>query len=141
MFPVLLSLGCGASKPAIDEDLAAARALFDRNITAIQDRDREAYLACYRPDDRLIRAGISGVSPGFEGLAEGTAATGSDDWPERLVADDIEVHWLAPGVVYGAYKYTVTFDGETTSGLSERVFLERDGEWSITVSTAFEGSE
>ena len=122
--------------PLADE--TAARAVFEANIAAIQARDREAYLACYAPTERLVRAGPEGPLLGFSELAEGTPATGSDDWPERLEADDLQVHWLAPGVVYGSYRYRVTIDGEMTEGLSERVFLRQpDGTWLVAVSTAF----
>jgi hypothetical protein len=120
-------------------DVRAARALFDANLKAIQDKNREAYLATYRPDDALVRTGFAGPELGFAGLAEGTAPTGSDEWPEELVAEDVQLHPVAPGVVYGTYKYTVTFDGVTTSGLSERVFQKRGDRWYIAVTTAFEG--
>ncbi|MFT4626892.1 MAG: ketosteroid isomerase-like protein [Myxococcota bacterium] len=148
MLSLLLVLACAPHPvpPAVPaplateaEDLAAARALFDANIRAIQERDRDAYLACYADSERLIRTGPDGPALGFAALAEGTPATGSDAWPERLDADGVQVHWLAPGVVYGTYAYRVTFDGDTTAGLSERVFLRQsDGEWRIAVSTAFE---
>ncbi len=140
---LLLTLACAhhlpprpTGTPSADE--AAARAVFEANVAAIQERDREAYLACYAPTERLVRAGPEGPLLGFSALDEGTPATGSDDWPERLEADDLQVHWLAPGVVYGSYRYRVTMDGETSEGLSERVFLRQpDGTWLVAVSTAF----
>jgi hypothetical protein len=123
-----------------EDDVAAARAVFEANILAIQNKDRDAYLASYRADERLVRVGIGGPSLGFAELAEGTAPTGSDDWPERLVAEDMQLHWVAPGLVYGSYRYRVTIKGETTTGLSERVFLRGDdGAFRIAVTTAFEG--
>jgi hypothetical protein len=124
--------------PSPEGDTDAAMALFARNIAAIQARDQAAYLDCYSPTEGLVRAGGAGVKLGFAELAETTPATDDPSWPESLVAEDVEVHWLAPGVVYGAYKYTVTFDGETTTGLSERVFLNDGDRWTIHVSTAFE---
>jgi hypothetical protein len=133
----MLTLLASLALAGPDEDLAAAQALFQRNIQAIQHKDRDAYLACYRPDERLIRVGPDGPKLGFSDLSSGTAATGSDDWPEALVADQVQVHWVAPGVVFGTYAYTVTFDGETTKGLSERVFVRLGDDWRIAVSTAF----
>lgn len=127
----------GASSP--EADVAAARALFEKNLQAIQDKNREAYLSTYREDARLVRAGFEGPKLGFDGLADGAAPTGSDEWPEKLVADHVQLHPIAPGVVYGSYRYTVTFDGVTTSGLSERVFLKDGDDWVIAVTTAFEG--
>lgn len=117
-------------------DLAAARALFMRNIEAIQKKDREAYLACYRSDEALVRSGPGGPKLGFAELAAGTSST-TKGWPESLEASDVQVHWLGPGSVYGTYRYRVVFDGAASEGLSERVFAHRDGRWQIVVSTAF----
>ena len=157
-FPILL-LGflCGCSTtPAADEtkpaatklvattspadEIEAARALFAANIKAIQDKDRDAYLASYRQDEHLVRAGIDGPKLGFAELAEGTAASGSEEWPSRLDATEVELFWVAPGVVYGTYRYDVTIAGATTTGLSERVFLRRGDRWEIAVTSAFEGT-
>lgn len=120
-----------------EADEQAALALFERNIEAIQRKDREAYLACYRQDEGLVRAGPEGPKLGYAELADGTSPSGSDEWPSSLIADQLQVHWLRPGVVYGSYAYTVTIAGETSKGISERVFLERDGRWAIAVTTAF----
>lgn len=131
---------CAHASPAnVDREsqLDGARALFERNIGAIQERNREAYLDCYRADDGLVRAGDEGVELGYTGLADGTAATGHDDWPESLEASDLQVHWIADGVVYGAYRYVVVIDGVRSEGWSERVFIRRDGRWWIAVTTAY----
>lgn len=64
--------GC-AHAPNPEADLTAARALFGRNLRAIQDKDRDAYLACYRQDERLLRNGPGGPVRGFDGLAASTA--------------------------------------------------------------------
>jgi hypothetical protein len=101
---LLVTAACATTRaPSRDEDLKAARSLFDANIRAIQEKNREAYLACYRPDPDLVRAGPEGVKLGYEDLATNTATTGSDAWPESLEAKDLEVHWIGPGLVYGAY--------------------------------------
>lgn len=132
--------GSVASEDAPDSaaDLAAARALFERNITAIQERDREAYLSCYLPTEGLVRSGPEGPATGFAPLADGTPATGSDEWPEALHASDLQLHWIQDGVVYGTYRYHAIFDGESAFGLSERFFTRVGEEWKIAVSTAFE---
>ncbi|MEQ9502748.1 MAG: nuclear transport factor 2 family protein [Deltaproteobacteria bacterium] len=145
-FALLMLCACASTPPApppapaaptVEEDLAAAKALFERNIQAIQDKDRDAYLACYRQDEGLIRAGAEGTKLGFEAFAAQTSSVASE-WPESLVAKDLVVHAVAPGVVYGAYRYAVTIKGVTTEGLSERVFIRGDDGWHIAVSTAFQ---
>lgn len=125
-----------APPPTAEADLAAAKGLFERNIRAIQDKDRDAYLACYRADERLIRAGADGAKLGFEELAAQTSSVAAD-WPSSLEAKDLVVHPIAPGVVYGTYRYKVTIKGVTTEGLSERVFVRDPEGWRIAVSTAF----
>ncbi len=140
---ILLSLTLAAPCLLADEaaDLAAARAVFDRNITAIQERDREAYLSCYRPDARLVRAGADGFDLGFEPLAAGTPATGDDSWPDALIARDVSLSWIGEGLVYGTYRYTTWRGSEVASGLSERLFQRTNGEWFIVVTTAFEAGD
>jgi len=120
-------------------DLQAARALFERNIAAIQERDREAYLACYLPSDALVRTGPTGMQFGWDDLASGTPPSDSDDWPWSLEARDLQLARVRDGVVYGTYRYHVIFErgGPAQSGLSERVFVETDDGWRIAVSTAF----
>ncbi len=127
-----------AAAVEVDAELAAARALFERNIKAVQDRDRDGYLACYSPSDLLVRAGGDGVKTGYDDLASGTPANGSDEWPEKLKASNMQVFWLRPGLVYGTYDYRVTIAGETTTGVSERVFARGNDGWRIVVTTAFE---
>ena len=134
--------GCATtsgSTPRADRegDLAAARALFERNIAAIQAKDRDAYLGCYRADDTLIRVGPEGAKMGYAELATGTS-TAPKDWPSRLDAEDMQLRWLGPGYVYGLYRYRVTIAGKTTEGVSERVFVHGTDGWKIQVTTAFE---
>lgn len=138
LLPLLLPLL--QADPAAASDLAAARELFERNVRAIQERDREAYLACYLAGPDLVRTGPEGIADGFAPLAEGTPATGSEDWPASLEARDLELRRLRPGVVYGTYRYRAVIDGLVRSGLSERVFLETDGGWRIAVSTALDAA-
>ena len=45
-------------------ELAAARALFERNLDAIRKRDTAGYLSCYRQSEHLARTGPGGVALG-----------------------------------------------------------------------------
>lgn len=147
---ILIFLFLGACRPPpttpkqtgteAGSEVSAARALFEKNLAAIQAKDREAYLACYRDSERLILAGNSGIRLGYKELASGTA-TAASAWPEKLEAKDVTLHPVAPGVVYGSYRYRVTRDGETTEGWSERVFVKTPKGWRIAVSTAFRDPE
>jgi imidazolonepropionase-like amidohydrolase len=114
-------------------DSAAALAAFRSNIGAIHSRDRAAYLRHYLQSPRLARTGPGGVQWGYAGLAGGDP----DSWPDTLVATHYEVVPLAPGVVYGAYRYRVV-QGGSSRGVSERVLVKQaDGSWKVAVSTAF----
>ena len=114
-------------------DSAQALAFFRGNIAAIHHRDRAAYLRHYLQSPRLARVGPGGVQYGYQPLAAGRDTT----WPDTLVATHFEVVPLAPGVVYGAYRYRVS-QGSTSRGVSERVMVRQpDGSWKVAVSTAF----
>ena len=114
-------------------DSASALTAFRSNIAAIHQRDRVAYLEHYLQSPRLARTGPGGVQWGYEGLAAGDP----DSWPDTLVATHFEVTPLAPGVVYGTYRYRVV-DGGSQRGVSERVLVRQpDGSWKVAVSTAF----
>lgn len=114
-------------------DTLAARKLFEANIAAIHRRDRAAYLATYLESARLARNGPGGLELGFNEWAARRDTT----WPDTLVARDLRVVPIAPGVVYGTYHYRVTQRGVTTEGRSERVITRTPGGWRIAVSTAF----
>lgn len=114
-------------------DSAAALAAFRSNIASIHRRDRPAYLSHYLQSPRLARTGPGGVQWGYAGM------TGGDPnaWPDTLVATHLEVVPIAPGVVYGAYRYRVA-QGGSARGVSERVLVKQpDGSWKVAVSTAF----
>lgn len=113
-------------------DLATARELFERNLAAIRNQDREGYLACYRADERLVRAGPEGQELGYAGFAAGL----DDVWPDRLASRDLVLTWLAPGLVFGTYRYHAVFDGVASHGVSERLFMETPDGWRIAVTTA-----
>ena len=65
VFLLSLALLCGGMTLAdAESDLAEARKLFDRNLDAIRQRDRDAYLACYWQSERLARPGPGGLQLG-----------------------------------------------------------------------------
>ncbi|HEY0017616.1 MAG TPA: amidohydrolase family protein [Longimicrobium sp.] len=114
-------------------DSAEALAAFRGNIGAIHARDRATYLTFYLQSERLARTGPGGVSWGYQGMAGGDP----NAWPDTLIATHAEVVPLAPGVVYGAYRYRVV-QGGSQRGVSERVLVKQpDGSWKVAVSTAF----
>lgn len=127
--------GCGA--PDIEglrmRELEEARLAFLSNIAAIHRRDAEGYLAHYLDSPELVIAGADSLRRGFLAFAEARRADTS--WPDTLIAGDPSVVWLAPGVVYGAYPYTVVQDGDTASGWSERVLVKRGGAWKVAVTS------
>lgn len=114
-------------------DLTAARAVFAKNLQAIRDRDREAYLSCYFEAESLARTGPTGMELGYEGLA----ASAGQGWPDHIDALDLRLTPVSPGVVYGTYRYRVRYGAEEAAGLSERLFLDTPKGWKIAVSTAF----
>lgn len=115
-------------------DSAQALAAFRSNIAAIHGRDRPAYLTHYLQSPRLARTGPGGVQWGYQGMTAGDP----NAWPDTLVATHYEVVPLAPGVVYGTYRYRVAQGGTSSRGVSERVLVRQpDGSWKVAVSTAF----
>ena len=122
--------GTSASAAA---DTAAARRVFVENIASIHARDRARYLATYLQTDQLARNGPGGLELGFANWPARRDTT----WPDTLVARDLRVVPVAPGVVYGSYHYRVTSGGVAQEGRSERVFVHTPDGWRIAVSTAF----
>jgi imidazolonepropionase-like amidohydrolase len=114
-------------------DTAEVRRVFEENIRAIHRRDRERYLSLYLPSPDLARNGPGGLELGYALWAARRDTT----WPDTLVARDLRVVPVAPGVVYGTYHYRVTQGGATSEGISERVFVRTPDGWRIAVSTAF----
>lgn len=114
-------------------DTLEARRLFEENIAAIHKRDRARYLATYLHTNALARNGPAGLELGYEGWSARRDST----WPDTLIARNLKVQPIAPGVVYGTYCYTVTQKDTTSSGVSERVFVKTPEGWRIAVTTAF----
>jgi hypothetical protein len=117
-------------------DSATALALFRDNIDAIHKRDRARYLATYVHSPRLVRNGPQGPEFGYEDWSARREST----WPDTLIATDLRVVPIAPGVVYGTYRYDVRYGDSTSTGISERVFVRTADGWRIAVTSAF-GSE
>ena len=132
----LLSLlaGGGLGRAAEPQDVAEARALFQRNLDAIARRDREAYLACYAHSDSLVRTGPAGSELGFLGLEK----SAGEAWPDTFEALGLRLAAVRPGVVYGTYRYRVRYGADEHAGLSERLFLKTPAGWRIAVTTAFD---
>ena len=127
------SAAAKSADPSAASDIAAARALFEKNLQAIRNRDREGYLACYEQSDHMVATGPEGQRQGYDALA----ATAGKGWPDFIAADDIRLTAIRPGMVYGTYRYRVRFGADQDSGLSERLFLNTPAGWKIAVTTAF----
>jgi imidazolonepropionase-like amidohydrolase len=123
----------GQTPAAPSADLAAARAVFEKNLQAIRDQDRDAYLSCYLDAEGLARTGPEGFALGYTGLA----ASAGQGWPDHIDAADLHLTPVRPGLVYGTYRYRVRYGGREDAGLSERLFVQTPKGWKIAVSTAF----
>jgi hypothetical protein len=140
MLAVFASGGCTpASRPTPPamvspaSDTVEARRVFEENIDAIHKRDRARYLATYLHNSSLARNGPAGLDLGYETWSARRDST----WPDTLIARNLRVLPLVPGVVYGTYCYTVTQKDTTSSGVSERIFVKTPDGWRIAVTTAF----
>jgi len=116
------------------DDVASARAVFDANINAIRQRNREAYLGCYLHSEGLVRGGPEGFAVGFDAFAKGVGA----NWPDLLEADDVHLTPLRPGIVYGTYRYRVRYGSDEHVGISERLFVSTPAGWKIAVTGAID---
>ena len=114
-------------------DTIEVRRLFEENIDAIHKRDRARYFATYLHSGTLARNGPTGLQLGYENWSARRDST----WPDTLIATNLRVQPIAPGVVYGTYCYTVTQKDTTSSGVSERIFVKTLEGWRIAVTTAF----
>ena len=133
VFAACVAPRTAATPASIYADTTEARALFEANIDAIHKRNREAYLGTYAHIPTLARNGPTGLELGYEGWSARRDST----WPDTLIARNLKVVPIKPGVVYGTYCYTVTQNGTTTSGVSERLFVKTPEGWKIAVTTAF----
>lgn len=125
------SASSAVASPA--SDTVEARRLFEENIDAIHKRDRARYLATYLHTNTLARNGPGGLELGYDNWSARRDST----WPDTLIAKNLRVLPIVPGVVYGTYCYTVTQKDTTSSGVSERIFVKTPSGWRIVVTTAF----
>jgi imidazolonepropionase-like amidohydrolase len=122
-----------ATPATADSDVAAARALFEKNLDAIRHRDRDAYLACYLHAPTLTRTGPEGAQIGYDSLVKESG----EDWPDLFEGLDLALVPIRPGLVYGTYRYRVRYGAREDSGISERFFVKTDEDWKIAITTAF----
>jgi imidazolonepropionase-like amidohydrolase len=126
-------LGAVLSAQPATSDVTAARAVFERNLDAIRQRDKAAYLATYWKSESLARTGADGIALGYE--AHEKAA--GENWPDTFDARDLELVSIQPGIVYGTYRYRVRYGAEEQTGISERIFLKTPEGWKIAMTSAF----
>src|SRR5262249_7123044 len=120
-FALALALWPIAALAAENPDVAAAREVFQRNLAAIRARDRAAYLACYRnAEDAFVRTGDEGLAVGYADF-EKQAGT---RFPDTFEATDLKLVPIAPGAVYGTYRYRVRYGDDEQTGVSERLFVK-----------------
>lgn len=113
-------------------DLHSARAVFEENIAAIRNKDRDKYISLYLNSPQLIRLGPAGFALGYEDFAKGAGG----EWPDTIEATDMRLTPLRPGVVYGTYRYRVRYGANEITGISERVFVETPQGWKIALTGA-----
>ncbi len=124
----LCSLGAFADEAS---DLRAARTVFEANLAAIVRHDRSAYEATYVHDARFAvatQARLDRDVASFFG--------GEPGWPDTFLATDLDLVHVAPGVVYGTYRYRITYDGAEHTGIAQRLFVETSDGWKIAVTGA-----
>ena len=113
-------------------DVAAARKVFEGNLDAIRQKDRDKYLSYYFHSESLVRGGPTGFITGWQDFNNARGP-----FPEEFEADDIHLTPLRPGLVYGTYRYRVRYAaGDEHSGISERLFVKTDDGWKIAVTGA-----
>ena len=130
--PTLANTGATVAVSAATDTIQARR-VFEENIGAIHKHDRARYLATYLHTTSLARNGPGGLELGYENWSARRDST----WPDTLIARNLRVLPVIPGVVYGTYCYTVTQKDTTSSGVSERIFVKTPEGWRIAVTTAF----
>ncbi|MCA2993067.1 hypothetical protein [Gemmatimonas sp.] len=115
-------------------DSADALATFRENLDAIHKRDKARYLATYVHTERLVRHSPNALETGYAGWS----AITDNAWPDTLIVREMRVVPLAPGVVYGYYRYVgVPTPGDTLTGVSTRVFVRTPEGMRITVTASW----
>ncbi len=127
-----LTLLIASSAFAQNDDIAGARAVFEGNINAIRQKNRDAYLSFYLHSPLLVKGGPTGFTTGYDDFA-----TARGPWPESIEASDLHLTPLQPGYVYGTYRYRVRYSGtDEHTGISERLFVKTADGWKIAVTGA-----
>ena len=118
-----------AARDSID-----ALATFRENLDAIHKRNRARYLATYVHTERLVRHSPAALETGYAGWS----AITDNSWPDTLIVKEMRVAPIAPGVVYGYYRYIgVPTPGYTLTGVSTRVFVRTPEGMRITVTASW----
>jgi len=126
--------GATAARSAAAKDSAEALATFRENIAAIHNRNKARYLATYVHTPQLVRHSPSALETGYDGWS----AITENSWPDTLIVKEMRVVPLAPGVVYGYYRYIgVPSPGDTLTGVSTRVFVRTPDGMRITVTSSW----
>lgn len=122
------------SQATAARDSADAMATFRENLAAIHSRDKARYLKTYVHTERLRRHSPTGMESGYEGWS----AITENAWPDTLIVKEMRVAPIAPGVVYGYYRYIgVPSPGDTLTGISTRVFVRTPEGMRITVTASW----
>ena len=134
LLAAVLSSACGApsTERLREDDLAEAAAALERNIDAFQRHDTEAYLAQYLDSPEFALADADSVRRGYLLFAEWRRAI--DVWFDTLIADRPTLAWIGPGVVWAGFRFTAVIGGDTTRGVSERIFVKTARGWKIAVT-------
>lgn len=115
-------------------DSADALVTFRENLDAIHKRDKARYLATYVHTERLVRHSPTALETGYAGWP----AITDNAWPDTLIVREMRVVPIAPGVVYGYYRYIgVPTPGDTLTGVSTRVFVRTPEGMRITVTASW----
>jgi hypothetical protein len=133
--PVRAQRPAAAAHPSAARDSAAALAVFRENIDAIHTRNHPRYLATYLQTPGLTLGGLRGMNRTW--MAWPARTDSAPAWPDTLIVNEMRVAPLAPGVVYGMYRYRGVVKGKASVGISERVFVKTPGGWKISYTASF----
>ncbi|HUJ14218.1 MAG TPA: amidohydrolase family protein [Thermoanaerobaculia bacterium] len=129
---IALALLAAVSSFAQSDDIAAARAVFDANLKAIQEKNLDAYLSYYLHSPLLVKTGPTGFTTGYDDFANARGP-----WPVSFNANELHLTELQPGWVYGTYRYRVRYaEGDEHIGVSERLFVKTPDGWKIALTGA-----
>src|ERR1041385_23522 len=115
--------------PALADDVAEARKVFEGNLAAVHAHDRAKYLSYYLHSERLVRGGATGFSTGYDDFAKGAGS----GWPDLPEADDIPLTPLQPGPVSGTHRYLAPYGADQHKRIGERLFVKPPDGWKIAV--------